>query len=216
MSELSHPHASHGPLPIEPMPTPMVSLRNMLGVVGVLSLALLALTAVFASERHIVVRSLLFGFHFWMGPTLGAMAFVMISHCTGGGWGVIFRRFGEAAFVNLPWMLVVCLLLVPGYKLLFPWAHLNDYRFSDPEAYGVMHSRVPWYTPGWFFARQLVYFAIWGAVAYGLRTGSLKLDRADNPVLRRRLRKISAAGIVLFFATVTSYAMDYILSRETN
>ncbi len=218
MSESSpRPLNYAGPLPVERMPTPLESFRKVAGVVGALSLAVLLLATVFKGERPLITRSMLFGFHFWLAPTLGAMAFVMISHCTGGGWGVIYRRFGEAAFVNLPWMLVVCLILiVPGHRLLFPWAHLGDYRLSDPEAYEVMHKRVPWYSWNWFFVRQLAYFAVWGTWAFFLRTGSLKLDHGDDPVLRRRLRKISAAGMVMFFVTVTSYAMDYILSRETN
>jgi hypothetical protein len=210
-----HSHASSGPLPVEPMPTPVTALRNMAGIAGVISLALLGIFFLIPSEHPAAFRGLLYAFHFWLGPTLGGMAFVMISHPTGGGWGVVFRRFGEAAFINLPLMLVVCLVLALGYSHLFPWAHMADYA-GDGDAYGVMKSRLPWYSPGWFFVRQLAYFAIWGSLAFLLRTGSLKLDHAPNDRLRRRLRKISAAGIVLFFVTVTSYAMDYIMSRETN
>ena len=217
-----HSHASSGPLPVEPLPTPLLSLKNVAGLVGVIFSALLAIALLFGpEERRHVARSLLFGFHFWLGPTLGGMAFVMISHPTGGGWGVVFRRFGEAAFCNLPLMLLVCLITVFFFHTtIFPWAHIADFApggpLADPDAYGVMKSRQPWYTWNWFLIRQLAYFAIWGTLAYLLRTGSLKLDYAENPVLRRRLRKVSAAGIVLFFVTVTSYAMDYIMSRETN
>ena len=217
-----HTHAASGPLPVEPMPAPVISLRNVCGLIGVIFLALLALCLLFNhhDERYKVVRGLLFGFHFWLGPTLGGMAFVMISHPTGGGWGVVFRRFGEAAFLNLPWMLVVCLFLMPGYHLLFPWAHIHDFApggpLADEDAYAVMKSRLPWYSWDWFAVRQLVYFGIWCTLMVLLRTGSLRLDYAPNDRLRRRLRKISAAGIVIFFVTVTSYAMDYIMSRETN
>jgi hypothetical protein len=216
MSESSHnPLDYAGRLTPRPLPHPLVSLRNVAGLVGVIGMALLALTLAIKGERAQAFRGLLFGFHFWIGPTLGAMAFVMISHMTGGGWGVVYRRFGEAAFTGgLPWMLVVCMFLVPGYAYLFPWAHLADFK-GETEAFHVMARRLPWYSPMWFFFRQLAYFAIWGILAYQLRTGSLRLDHKADPVLRRRLRKWSAAGIVLFFVTVTSYAMDYIMSRET-
>ena len=215
-----HTLDSRNPLPIEPLPHAVVSARNYAGLVGVIALLILALASFIAPWRPDVFRGLLFGFHFWLGPTLGAMAFVMISHMTGGGWGVIFRRFGEAAFINVLWMLPVCLVLALGYRGLFPWAHLAEFKpggpQADAEAYHVMSSRLPWFTPGWFFLRQLAYFFIWGFLAWQLRAGSLQLDHNDDPVLRRRLRKISAAGIVLFFVTVTSYGMDYIMSRETN
>ena len=213
MSESSHSQQL-GPLAVEPLPTPVIHFRNVSGLVGVIAMALLALSGLLDSKG--AWRSLLFGFHVWIGPTLGAMAFVMISHQTGGGWGVIFRRFGEAAFVSpLFWLMAIGLTLFFGYRTLFPWAHIQDFA-GDRLAYEVMHKRLPWYSPGWFFARQLAYFFIWGFLAWNLRTGSLKLDHAPNPVLRRRLRKVSAAGIVLFFVTVTSYAMDYVCSRETN
>ena len=211
-----HFHDASGPLPVEPLPTPVINLRNVSGLVGVISLALLFIAAIFQSERTEAFRGLLFGYHFWLGISLGAMVFVMISHCTGGGWGVVYRRFGEAAFLNIPWMLIVAILLVPGYYRLFPWAHPWTFKGTDPDAYGKLLHRQPWYTPSWFFVRQLVYFAIWGWQAYSLRTGSLQLDNGPDPVLRRHLRKVSAGGVVIFFVTSTSYAMDYILSRETH
>ncbi len=211
-----HFHDANGPLPVEPMPHGLISLRNTSGIVGVISLALLFIFGLIGDERTRAFRGLLFGFHFWLGPTLGAMAFVMISHCTGGGWGVVYRRFGEAAFLNVPVMLIFGLLLAFGYNRLFPWAHPDQFRLTDPDAYGVLVHRQPWYTLNWFFVRQLVYFAIWGWLAYMLRSGSLRLDERPDPVHRRSLRKVAAGGIVLFFFTTTSYAMDFILSRETN
>ncbi len=74
------------------------------------------------------------------------MAFVMISHCTGGGWGVVYRRFGEAAFVNLPWMLLVCLVLIVRVTAALPLGPPGRLPHADPEAYEVMHKRLPWYT----------------------------------------------------------------------
>ena len=46
----------------------------------------------------------------------------------------------------------------------------------------------------------------------------LTVDMPNGPdlVLRRKLRKVCGAGMVLFFITTTGYAFDYILSRETN
>ena len=215
MSEHRPINYQAGPLPNEPLPHIILSVRNVCGLVGVIALAILVLVGVIPSARPSAFRGLLFGFHFWLTPTLGALAFVMISHLTGGGWGVVFRRFGEAAFCNLPWMLVVCAVLFLGQKTLFPWARLAEFE-GDHEAYRVMTRRLPWFSAGWFTLRQLAYFAIWGVVAWRLRVGSLRLDEGPNDVLRRRLRLVSAAGIVLFFVTITSYGMDYVLSRETN
>ena len=168
-----------------------------------------------SSNHGHAFRSLLFGFHFWLGVTLGCLGFVCISHLTGGGWGVVIRRFGEAGFGNVWIMLLFFLVLSLGYKYLFPWAHPDDFK-PDKVAYEVFEKRKAMYT-GWpFFIRTLIYFVVWIMIGSSLRAGSLKLDQGPDLVLRRKLRLISAAGIVLFFVTTTGYALDYIQSRETN
>jgi hypothetical protein len=205
-------HDSAGQLGYDPFPRQLVDAGRLALLVGGISIGLLLLGFLFNSGH--AFRSLLFAFNFWLSVSLGCMGFVMISHLTGGGWGAVIRRFGEAGFMNLPLMLVVFLFLSLGYKYLFPWAHLADFE-SDKTAIEVMHKRELLYTPFTFTARTLIYFVIWMAFAFSLRAGSLKLDKGPDLVLRRKLRIISAGGMVLFFVTTTGYAMDYILSRET-
>jgi len=92
---------------------------------------------------------------------------------------------------------------------------MDDFK-DDSAAMEVLKARKLLYTPAVFFIRTLIYFAIWLALAWTLRSGSLQLDRGPDLVLRRKLRKVSAAGMVLFFVTTTGYALDYVQARETN
>jgi hypothetical protein len=213
----SHPTTPPGadPYGSDPFPARLLQVRNVAGIVGVIGLALLLIGCLFPGERFSVSRGLLFGYWFWLSVSLGAWGFVMISHLTGGGWGVVMRRFGEAAALNIPIMLIFSVVLSFGIWRLFPWANVEQFQ-NDKKIYDVLVSRQPWYTPTWFIVRQVVCFAIWTLWVLVLRSGSLQLDLGDNPALRRRLRKWSAGGMLLFFVTTTSLAFDYILSRETN
>lgn len=210
------PYSNDGP---DPLPRQLLEWQKIGGVVGIVGLGLLLIGLI---QPEAFFRALLFASSFWLTVSLGSLGFVMISHLTGGAWGAVIRRIGEAAFMNIPLLLFFFLLLIPGYSLLFPWAHLEDF---DPAlhpvqgletAYHVLVHRAPLYNTTWFVARTLIYFAIWTLLAWSLRRGSIRLDRGPDLVLRRRMRKISAAGMVLFFITTTAYGLDYISGRETN
>ena len=221
MSEAVHTHDSPGhgspqpPYAADPIPAGLFQLKNvcgLAGIIGVVLFILLGLILPAPTGGYFAFRGLLVAFVFWLSCTLGPMAFVMITHMTGGAWGVVMRRFAEAAFLNLPLMLLVCVCLSFGYAKLFPWAHMADFHGEDLR---ILHHREIFYNGTAFFVRSLIYFGIWATFAVALRVGSLKMDTINDPVHRRKLRLISAGGLVLFFVTTLFYAMDYILSRET-
>jgi hypothetical protein len=201
---------------IEPLPPAAGRLGKLSLLLGLGGLALSAI-GLFSDPIHFH-RSYLFAFLFWSGLTMGSLTWVMISHMTGGGWGVVNRRFGEAAFMNLPLILLFLLplcLMPNSLHDLFPWAHAADFA-SDPKVASVLKNRATWYTPTMFLTRNVVILIILTLVALRMRSGSLELDRADNPVLRRRLRLVAAPGVLIYFIFITSWAMDFVLSRETN
>jgi hypothetical protein len=222
---MSHSSADSGltnrgnPPGADPFPPDLEKLRGLSLIVGVVCLGLCFIAWMFPSQREHFFRSWLFAYMFWLSITLGSLTLVMITHMTGGGWGVVMRRFGETAAQNLPLMLLFFLPLTLSYWYLFPWGHLEKYQ-ADPERYKdiieVIQHRQPWFT-GWMFTiRHFVYYAIWGFFAVVVIGGSRQLDKADNPRLRRRIRMFCAAGVLLYFVTITSYGMDFVMSRETH
>jgi hypothetical protein len=70
--------------------------------------------------------------------------------------------------------------------------------------------------PTVFSVRNIGYLVILLLFGALLNHGSKKLDRGENPLLARRLRMISAGGIVTYFVLMTSFAIDMIMSRETH
>ncbi len=208
VSTHNEPHSN------DPLPRQVFDLQRICGLLGLIGLGLLLLSVLW--EREHSFRSLLFANVYWLNISLGCLGFVMIGHLTGGGWGVITRRFGEAAALNLPYLFAMFLVLSIGFVYLFPWMHIAEYANVDLEAWGVIDHRKSLYNWPVFTLRTAVYFIIWICFAYALRAGSLKLDRTGDVVLRRRLRKVAAAGIVLFFITTLFFAMDYFMSRESH
>jgi hypothetical protein len=144
---------------------------------------------------------------FFLGMSLGAMVAVMIHILVGGEWGYFVRRFGEAAANVLPLLFVLFVPVLVGMSRLYPWAD------SDNHGAFVAHKRA-YLNPGLFIVRYVVYFAVWTATAWALRTLSLRHDRTPSPRTRRLMRNISAAGLVAYFVTMSLAAVDWIMSLE--
>lgn len=152
----------------------------------------------------------LLGYLFWIGLTLGSMAFLMLQYLTGGAWGLVIRRTLEAATRTLP---LLALLFVP---LAFGLTHLYDWARPDI----VQHSRVllhrsPYMNVPFFLIRAAVYFAIWIAFSYFLNRWSLEQDRqpGNQP---RRLAALSAPGLIVYTFTITFASVDWAESLQTD
>jgi hypothetical protein len=176
-------------------------------IVGIIALAICAIGGLFNHEQFF--RSYLVGYMFVLGITLGSMAIVMVNHLTGGGWGILIRRSGEAAAGTLPLLLVLFIPIAFGLESLYPWA-----RADLVAADAVLQHRRPIMNPEFFLIRVLIYFAIWIFWGWRLRRLSLLHERDGDPAIEQRLAALSAAGLVLYFLTMSFAAMDWVLSRE--
>jgi hypothetical protein len=168
----------------------------------------LALVGFFVDHEQFF-RSWLYAWLFFLGIALGALGMVMLQHLVIGEWGLLIRRMGEAAGMTLPVLLVLGLPLVLGTGHLFPWAR-HDEIAGDP----VLAHRRPYFSGAAVLIRSLVYFAIWIFLAWRLRTLSLRMDDAPTDARAAAMRRWSALGMVLYFLTMSSAAVDWIMSRE--
>ncbi|HEV2697607.1 MAG TPA: hypothetical protein VGU90_06415 [Terriglobales bacterium] len=122
-------------------------------VFGVLSL----IAALLPATRDQFFRAYLLGFMFWLGISLGSMAFLMIQHLTGGKWGMVIRRQLEAAMKVLPLMLILFIpIAAAGIPHLYgAWLH------PDPKDTHLVMMSKSYLTPGGYAGRAVIYFAIW-------------------------------------------------------
>jgi hypothetical protein len=152
-------------------------------------------------------RAWLFAWLLFLGASLGSMALVMVHHLTGGQWGLLIRRFGESAAMVLPLLFILSIPILVGMRHLYPWARPH---IEDPV---VLHKRA-YLNGGFFLIRVLLYFAIWITTAWLLREGSLRHDRDGDENVARRLRVVSAPGLVIYFITMSFASVDWIMSME--
>jgi hypothetical protein len=144
---------------------------------------------------------------YWTGLALGSLAVLMLQHLSGGAWGVVIRRILEAAARTLPAMAVLGLPILAGMGHLYHWSD-PAVAAADP-AIGdkALYLNVPF-----FIFRYVFYFAVWSFMAMRLSAWSAEQDRTGDPLLTRKLERLSGGGMVVFFLTATFAMVDWTMS----
>jgi len=173
----------------------------VIGALGVLALIVGAVL-----DREQFFRSYLVGYMLWVGVTLGCLAILMLQHLSGGRWGLAIRRTLEAGSRNLKLMALLFLPVLLGMGKLYPWVNPGD----DP----ILLHKAAYMNPKMFVARAIFYFAVWGTLAWLLSRWSGQQDQEPERDLRLRLRSGSAAGLLLYAATVTLASIDWVMSLD--
>ncbi|HSS51074.1 MAG TPA: hypothetical protein VLX28_19205, partial [Thermoanaerobaculia bacterium] len=176
------------------------------GVVGLV----VSLLGLWLSPQYFY-RAWLVGWVFWVGVTLGCLAISLLHHLTRGAWGLVIRRVLEAASRTLPLLLVLSLPLVFGMQDLYEWARPE--AKDDP----LLVAKAPYlhvWGFGGFFARLVVYFVIWGGVAFLMSRLSRQQDRQPDSRLTRRMQLIAGPALAAYCLAVTFAAVDWLMSLQ--
>jgi len=174
-------------------------------VVGVVGLAACGLG--YSADHHQFARSYLLGFMFWCSVGLGTLALLMISHLSGGAWGVVSRRVFEASSRTLPLMALLFVPIALTLQELYLWA--------DPAAVAedpILQHKAPYLNPGFFLVRAIVYFAIWCGMAWLLSAWSRRQDEGEDTALR--MQRLSGGGLLVYAITVFFMSVDWIMSLD--
>jgi hypothetical protein len=151
----------------------------------------------------------LFGYQFFLGVSLGALALLMIHHLTSGYWGYSVRRFLESALGTLPLLAVLFVPIFFGLPHLYPWK--NPSIVAEDA---ILRSRISYLnTPGYIIRTALV-FTIWIVMAHLLLKWSKAQDVTAFPEPTRKLRTLSGPGLVIYPVTMTFAALDWLMSLE--
>src|SRR5256885_15219245 len=89
--------------------------------------------------------SLLIGFWFCIGLSLGCLSLLMLQHMTGGQWGLVSRRIYEAGARLLPFCIVLFIPIVLMLPKLYLWAQ-PDVVAADE----ILKLKAPYLNPTWF------------------------------------------------------------------
>jgi hypothetical protein len=181
-------------------------LALLLGVGG-LALGLIGL----AVGRAAFFNAYLFAWFFWLGIALGGLAFTMLHHLTGGDWGLAIRRECEAAALTLPLLAIFFIPLAFGTEHLFPWGDAKLVA-GDP----ILTKQHVYFNPTWFCIRAAICFGVWCILTWLLCSESMQYERGGDFAVVRKMRKVSAFGLLVFMVTVTLAAVDWVMSREAH
>jgi hypothetical protein len=176
-------------------------------IVGIIALAV-CLFAGFFDPSH-TLRGYLFAWLVYLGIALGAMSIVMLHALTGGAWGWTIRKPAEAAAMTLPALLILFIPIAVGLRYVYPWADAHEVAGS-----ALLRHRQTLFAPAFVILRAIIYFAVWILWAWKLGALSARHDQTGDPNLLARLRIWSAAGFVVYFATMSLAAVDWVASRE--
>lgn len=161
-------------------------------------------------SRPYFFRAWLVGWVFWVGVSLGCLAISLLHHLSRGAWGLVIRRVLEAATRTLPLLLVLALPLVFGMQDLYVWA-----RPEAVQADALLQTKAPYLNVPFFFVRLVLYFLIWGGVAFVMSSLSRRQDREADPArITRRMQVIAAPALAAYCLAVTFAAVDWLMSLQ--
>jgi hypothetical protein len=194
---------------IERLPLPdsfkkMQARSLMVGIVAFVLCAIGWLTSPIA-----FYRSYLFAYLYFLGLTLGSMAWVMMHHLVGGGWGRAIQRIAEAAAMNIVLMFILFIPILCGLKWLYPWTDTNRLLHDV-----ILRHKAGYLNSSFFTIRALIYFAVWIGLTVWIVRGSARFDRTQNPGTALWMRRVSAGGLVLYVLLMSLAGVDWIMSRE--
>lgn len=185
---------------------PMIGL--ILAVVGLGASLALGLPGNEETHRQLW-HSWLVGSLFVLSIALGSLFFVLVHHATQAGWGVVVRRIAEDIMATLPFLALLFVPLLFGMHDLFHWTHEEAVQQDHLLAHKQPYLNVPF-----FLARTAAYFIIWSALAVWFGRQSRLQDETGDREITRRMRRMSAPGLILFALTVTFFAFDWLMSLD--
>jgi hypothetical protein len=181
-----------------------------LGVGGIASVILLVIALIFPEMREQALRSWLLGFIFWGGIGIGCLGILILQYVTGGAWGVVSRRILEAGSRTLPVIFVLFIPIMLGVTYLYEWSHLSTDK--------IIQHRQPYLSPGWFVFRAVLYFVLWGVMAYLLNRWSARQDAATDydeaAKMSADASKFSGPALAFFVLVVSFAAIDWVMTLD--
>ncbi len=172
--------------------------RNVIAALAVAGVA--ASAAGWARDPGQFYASYLVAYVYFVMLALGGMFFVMLQHLTGSVWSVTMRRVMENVMSTMPMAAVLFIPVALGIPTLYEWSH-PQFRSEDP----VLAIKMTFFSPTFYTARMVFYFAVWIALAIILMRNSEKREKAVW---------WSGPGLGALMITVTMASVDWLMSLE--
>jgi hypothetical protein len=183
--------------------------RRRAGLVGILGVILLVVALIGSPAQF--YRSYLWAYIFYLGITIGSLAWLMLQHLTGGAWGLVIRRPAEAAGRTLPLLTLLFVPLIFGISSLYPWSHAEVVAKDAILKHKQVYLSIPF-----FLVRAAVMFAGWNLLSWLLNKWSAVEDREGPAVPQRQMPRISSMGLIFWAFSVTFLSIDWVMSLDAH
>ncbi|MDE3056588.1 MAG: hypothetical protein KGJ59_01340 [Bacteroidota bacterium] len=176
-------------------------------VVGGLGACALVVGAIFSAQQFF--QSYLFAYMFVLSFAVGSLGILVLHHMVSGRWGFAIQRLIEAAARTIPLMALLFIPILAGLSDVYPWMNQNGMPQGPLMGFKQTYLSVPF-----FVSRAVLYFVIWTVMAFTLSRWSHMQDQNAGAALTRKMRLLSAPGIIVYVLTMTFAGFDWVMSLE--
>ncbi len=162
------------------------------------------------TDTENALRGWLLGYIFWAGIGFGGLGILLLQYLTGGAWGVVIRRVVEACSRTIPLLALLFIPIGVGVKYIYEWANLPDDKFVAARG---IYLEIPWWG-----GRAVLYFLLFGLMAYLLNKWSRQQDNAasyeEAAMHLGTATRFSGPTMVIFVLLVTFLSVDWTMTLE--
>lgn len=156
------------------------------------------------------LRGWLLGYIVFCGIGISGIGILLLQYLTGGAWGVVIRRVVEACSRTIPVLAILFLPILLGVFNLYEWA-------NHPEDHFVA-ARGIYLEPLWWGIRAVLYFVLFGVMAYMLNKWSRQQDNSESyeesAIYLAKATRFSGPAIIAYVLLVTFLSVDWMMTLE--
>lgn len=183
---------------------------------GIISLSLALVLGIIEGDGYRAVSfSYVYHFAFFLGISLASLLFVSIQHITRAGWSTVIRRIAEITSLSIvPYAVLFLPILIPvlfGISPLYEWNHADVVKGDR-----LLENKAPYLNAGFFAVRWVIYFAVWGFIAWRYFQWSRTQDKDGSPVWSDVMEQWAGPSAIALSLTLTFAAIDMLMSLDAH
>jgi len=154
---------------------------------------------------------------FFTGIAVVGMFFVSLQYLTKSGWSAVMKRVPEA-FPKFLYISLPILILTFFFKgdVIFHWMHHGVTEIGNANYDKIIAGKSGYLNKNFFLIRLVGFGALWILLWNMLRKKSLEEDLNGGTEYFTQLVKIGTAFIVIFGASSSIFAWDWVMSIDTH
>jgi hypothetical protein len=173
--------------------------------------ALISIVGLFIYGPGQFFQAYLYSYLLWLGISLGALGLLLLHFLVSSRWGLTIRRILEAA-AGSSWVFAILFIpVIIGLPFLFEWARPAEVAVNAGLQKQTWYLNIPF-----FIIRAVIYFAIWILLAFFANRLVIRYGNSPSgdQVLRGRLQRLGAVGLILYGFSMYFASVDWIMSLQ--